>query len=230
MKNTLLLCLAMMAAPLSSQAQEVKGDAGAGANKVAMCIGCHGLPNYQASFPVVYKVPKIAGQNAKYIIAALNGYKTGDRKHPSMRGVAGSMSDQDIADVAAYYEALGKEAGASAVPVTAAAPPAALKDKLLACPACHGANFNNTPDPANPRLAGQHADYLLQALKAYMTDDNPRVGRASATMRGMVVQEVDGKKKPTFSNAELKELAEYLSELPGELKTVPHPRFHTASH
>jgi cytochrome c553 len=226
MKNTLLLCVALIAAPLSSMAQEVKGDAGAGTKKIAMCIGCHGLPGYQSSFPVVYKVPKIAGQNAKYIVAALNGYKTGDRKHPSMRGVAGSMSDQDMADVAAYYEGLGKEASPAAVPETASEPPAALKEKLLTCPACHGKNFNNTADPANPRLAGQYPDYLFQALKAYMTDDNPRVGRASATMRGMVMQEAEGKKKPNFTLTEMKLLAEYLSELPGELKTVPQSRFH----
>jgi cytochrome c553 len=226
MKNTLLLCMALVAAPLSSLAQEVKGDAGAGAKKIAMCIGCHGLPGYQSSFPIVYKVPKIAGQNAKYIVAALSGYRSGERKHPSMRGVAGSMNDQDMADIAAYYENLGKDASAAAVPETANEPPAALKDKLLACPACHGKNFNNTADPANPRLAGQYPDYLLQALKAYMTDDNPRVGRASATMRAMVVQEADGKKKPSFTGAELKQLAEYLSELPGELRTVPQSRFH----
>ena len=228
MKNTLLLCMALIAAPLTSIAQEVKGDAGAGAKKVAMCIGCHGLPGYQSSFPTVYKVPKIAGQNAKYIVAALNGYKSGDRKHPSMRGVAGSLSDQDMADVAAYYEGLGKEANAPKVPEAAEAPPPALKDKVAACEACHGKNFNNTTDPANPRLAGQHADYLLVSLKAYMTDNNPRVGRASATMRGMVMQEAQGKKTPTFTSAELKLLAEYLSSLPGELKTVPHARFHSA--
>src|SRR5207249_5200912 len=116
-------------------------------------------------------------QNAKYIVAALNGYKSGDRKHPSMRAIAGSLSDQDIADVAAFYEGLGKESVAMAVPADAEAPPAALKDKLAACAACHGKNFNNTTDPANPRLAGQHADYLYAALKAYMTDSNPRVGR-----------------------------------------------------
>jgi cytochrome c553 len=226
MKNTLVLCMALIAAPLSSLAQEAKGDAGAGAKKVAMCIGCHGLPNYQSSFPVVYKVPKIAGQSAKYIVAALNGYKSGDRKHPSMRGIAGSLTDQDMADVAAYYEVLGKESATAAVPETPEGPPAALKDKLAACPACHGKNFNS-PIDANPRLAGQHADYLLVSLKAYMTDGNPRVGRTSATMRTMVVQEAEGKKKPTFTNAELKMLAEYLSSLPGELKTVPHPRFHT---
>jgi len=229
MKNSLLLCMALIAAPLTSLAQEVKGDAGAGAKKIAMCIGCHGLPGYQSSFPTVYKVPKIAGQNAKYIVAALNGYKTGDRKHPSMRGVAGSLSDQDMADVAAYYENLGKDAGAPAVPATAE-PPAALKDRMAACVACHGPNFNNTTDPANPRLAGQYADYLFVSLQAYMTDNNPRVGRASATMRGMVVQEAQGKKKPTFTNAELKLLAEYLSGLPGDLKTVPQSRFHSAAH
>ena len=228
MKNTLLLCIALAAAPTLSMAQEVKGDAGAGGKKIAMCIGCHGLPGYQSSFPQVYKVPKIAGQNAKYIVAALNGYKSGDRKHPSMRGIAGSLSDQDIADVAAYYEALGKDTTAAAVPESADAAPAALKDKLVTCPACHGKNFNNTTDPANPRLAGQYADYLLVSLKAYMTDNNPRVGRASAAMRGMVAPEVDGKKKPVFTNAELKELAEYLAGLPGELRTVPQSRFHTA--
>ena len=227
MKNTLLLALALVAAPMLSMAQEVKGDAGAGGKKVAMCIGCHGLPGYQSSFPQVYKVPKIAGQNAKYIVAALNGYKSGDRKHPSMRGVAASLSDQDIADVAAYYEALGKGTTAAPVPETPEAPPTALKAKVAACEACHGKNFNNTVDPANPRLAGQYADYLLVSLKAYMTDHNPRIGRASVIMKGMIAPEVDGKKKPVFSNVELTQLAEYLAGLPGELKTVPQSRFHS---
>jgi cytochrome c553 len=71
--------------------------------KVEQCIGCHGIPGYKAGFPEVFRVPMIAGQSAKYIEAALHAYKKGDRKHPTMRGVAGSMSDQDIADVAAYY-------------------------------------------------------------------------------------------------------------------------------
>ncbi len=112
--------------------------------------------------------------------------------------------------------------------MAAVQPPAELAPKLAACAACHGPNFNNTTDPANPRLAGQHADYLFAALRAYMTDGNPQVGRASATMRGMVTQEVDGKKKPVFTRAELKQLAEFLSGLPGELRTVPQSRFHAA--
>lgn len=228
MKKTLIVLTSLLLASAVSMAQNVKGDAGAGAKKVAMCIGCHGLPGYQASFPEIYKVPKIAGQNAKYIVAALNGYKSGERKHPSMRGVAGSMSDQDMADVAVYYENLGKDSKAAAVPEKAPEAPAALQAKLLACAACHGANFNNTADVANPRLAGQHADYLFAALKAYMTDGNPHVGRASAVMRGMVMQEANGKKNAMFSRAELKQLAEYLAGLPGELRTVPQSRFHSA--
>lgn len=84
-------------------AAEIVGDATAGANKVSMCIGCHGIPGYKASFPEVYQVPMLGGQSEKYIVSALNAYKKGERQHPTMRGIAGSLSDQDIADVAAYY-------------------------------------------------------------------------------------------------------------------------------
>lgn len=88
--------------PLPATAQ-VQGDAKAGSQKNSMCIGCHEIPGYKSSFPLVYSVPKITGQNAQYLEAALQAYKRGDRSHPSMRGVAGSLSDQDIADLAAYY-------------------------------------------------------------------------------------------------------------------------------
>ena len=74
--------------------------------KVAMCIGCHGIPGYRASFPEVYSVPMIAGQNDKYIQAALHAYAKGDRSHPTMNAIATSLSDQDIADLAAYYSNL----------------------------------------------------------------------------------------------------------------------------
>jgi len=102
-----LISLAVILALLSTTplaiSAEVVGDAKAAANKVAMCIGCHGIPGYKATFPEVYQVPMIGGQNAKYIVNALNAYKKGERSHPTMRGIAESMSDQDIADVAAYY-------------------------------------------------------------------------------------------------------------------------------
>ena len=84
----------------------IVGNVDAARNKVSMCIGCHGLPGYRSSFPEVYTVPMIAGQNAKYIETALNEYKSGSRSHLTMVGIAKSLSEQDIADVAAYYSNL----------------------------------------------------------------------------------------------------------------------------
>ena len=94
---------AAMAGASGAGAAEVVGNPKAAPNKIEQCIGCHGIPGYKATFPEVYQVPMIGGQSAKYIEAALQAYKKGDRKHPSMRGIAASLSDQDIADIAAYY-------------------------------------------------------------------------------------------------------------------------------
>ena len=200
----------------AAQAQEIKGDAKAGERKNAMCIGCHAIPGYHASFPQVYKVPMIAGQNAKYLAAALEGYRKGDRKHPTMRAISASLSDQDIADLAAFYAGQPQSLGlTTAVPATAELP-AGLKDKMATCVACHGANFNNTVDPGNPKLAGQHADYLYSALKSYQTGDLALVGRNNATMVGMA---------KTLSDAEIKQIANYLAGLPGDLKTIPQSKF-----
>lgn len=201
----------------SAYAQEVKGDIKAGEGKISLCIGCHGIVGYQASFPEIHKVPKISGQGAKYITSALNAYKKGERKHPTMRGIAASMSDQDIADVAAYYEASGVVAGA-AVPAKAADGSTKAMELLTkgACASCHGDSFSKPIDPSYPKIAGQHSDYLYVALKAYKVENNPQVGRGNAIMGGVAKQ---------FSNAELKELANYVGGLPGELKTVPQHRF-----
>lgn len=86
-----------------ASAADVVGNAKAAEKKVAMCIGCHGIPGYKATFPEVYQVPKLGGQSAKYLENALLAYKKGDRTHPSMDGIARGLSDQDIADLAAYY-------------------------------------------------------------------------------------------------------------------------------
>jgi cytochrome c553 len=90
---------------VNAQAQDVKGSAAAGQAKVWLCTGCHAIPEYRADYPLVYRVPKIGGQNAAYIYAALEAYKSGERKHPTMRSIAGSMTPQDMADVSAYYAA-----------------------------------------------------------------------------------------------------------------------------
>jgi len=211
--TALVACMTLVAA----QAQEVQGDAKMGAKKNAMCIGCHGIIGYQASFPQVHKVPKISGQSAKYIASALNAYKKGDRKHPTMRGIAESLTDQDIADLSAFYAASGVVEGTAAL---AAAPAATGKAAELVakgnCTSCHGASFSAPIDPTYPRIAGQHDDYLFVALKSYKTEGSAQVGRSNAIMGGVAKQ---------FSNAELKELAAYVGSLPSDLKTVPESRF-----
>ncbi len=204
------LALATVLGASAVQAQDVK----AGEKKVAMCIGCHGIPGYQASFPEIHKVPMIAGQNAKYIVAALQGYAKGDRKHPTMRGIAASLTEADMADIAAFYE---QQAKAPAVADSVPAAPANVAELLTkgACVSCHGANFSKPIDPTYPKIAGQHADYLTVALKSYKVEKNANVGRNNGVMQGQVKQ---------FSNAELKAIASYISTLPTELATVPQSK------
>jgi cytochrome c553 len=69
----------------------------------AQCIGCHGIPGYKTAFPMVYHVPKIAGQQPGYIVAALKEYKSGARSHPSMRGIAASLTEDQMQKLAEYY-------------------------------------------------------------------------------------------------------------------------------
>ncbi len=215
--RALMLSFAFVAssfAPVAAQAQDAK----AGEQKVAMCMGCHNIIGYQASFPQVYKVPMIAGQDPKYIVTALTEYRTGDRKHPTMRAIAAALTDKDMADVAAFYSSLGKSVpNAREVPAMLETPvPAELKAKVAACAACHGANFSTPTDGSIPRLAGQHADYLYVALKSYHTTGHALVGRTNATMNGMAAP---------LSDADMKDIANYVSSLPGELKVVPESRF-----
>jgi cytochrome c553 len=93
---------AIAADPLADELVK-PGDPKAAGTKIAMCVGCHGIPGYKATFPEVYQVPMIGGQNAAYIEAALKAYRKGERNHPTMQGIAISLTDQDIADLAAYY-------------------------------------------------------------------------------------------------------------------------------
>ncbi len=219
--NKLLSSLSVLvvacATTFAANAQEVKGDAAAGEKKIAMCIGCHGIKGYQASFPEIHKVPMISGQGAAYITSALNAYKKGERRHPTMRGIADSLTEQDIADVAAYYSASGVVEGAA--PLAKAADGSARVAALVtkgACASCHGESFSKPIDPSYPKISGQHKDYLFVALKSYKAEPNALVGRGNAIMGGIAKQ---------FSNAELKELANYIGSLPTDLKTVPQSRF-----
>ena len=99
----ILLVAAGFVALGASVQQAPQGNADAGKNKVFQCQGCHGIEGWRTAFPEVYHVPKIAGQHPTYFVSALKAYKSGERKHPSMRGIAASLSDKDMADLAAYY-------------------------------------------------------------------------------------------------------------------------------
>lgn len=215
MINAPIKMLALVAAIGFSAAPAVAQDAAAGQKKAAMCLGCHNIPGYQSSFPQVHKVPMLNGQNGKYIVAALNAYKKGERKHPTMRAIAASLTDQDMADLGAFYEQTRSPALKS---VAAKEPPAEVAALLAkgACASCHGVDYNKAIDPSYPKLAGQHADYLNVALQAYATEGNPQIGRANAIMGAQVKQ---------FKRSELKQIADYLATLPGDVHLVRESRF-----
>jgi len=101
----LLVATSLALTGFSAQAQDIKGNAAAGNAKVWLCVGCHSIPDYRADYPLVYKVPMLGGQNAAYIASSLAAYKKGERKHPTMRAIAASLSDQDMADIGEYYAA-----------------------------------------------------------------------------------------------------------------------------
>ena len=103
-KHVVTAALAVLAGfAVSAQAADIVGNPKAGQGKVAMCIGCHGISDYRTAFPEVYRVPILGGQNKQYLENALHAYKKGDRHYDTMHAIASSLSDQDIADIAAYY-------------------------------------------------------------------------------------------------------------------------------
>ncbi len=218
MNKIVLTLSALMVAcltPLSAQSQDIKGDALAGSHKNALCIGCHGIKGFHTAFPETYRVPKLSGQGARYISAALHAYKSGKRKHPSMQTLSTSLSDQDIADLAAYYESTGTAVNLPSVAAEGSAKAVELVAKG-GCTSCHGANFSKPMDPTYPKIAGQHSDYLYLALRSYKTEGKPFLGREHPIMGGIAKQ---------FSNADLKVLADYVGNLPGEVQTLQPSRF-----
>lgn len=209
-----LLKVVVAAATLAAggaQAQLV-GDIHAGLARASMCIGCHGIPDYRSSFPQIHRVPKISGQSEQYILAALQAYQKGERRHPTMRGLAGALTEQDMANLAAFY---AQHNGNVRAPETPPRAPTADVVALLdrgACISCHGANFSSPTDPSWPKIGGQHADYLFVALRSYWVEGNNVVGRSNPMMRSIVSQ---------FTLQELRLMAEYIATVPGEMATIP---------
>ncbi len=84
-----------------------QGDIEAGRAKAYTCLGCHGVAGYRNAYPS-YRVPKLGGQHSEYLVSALKAYKNGDRQHATMQALSATLSEQDMQDIAAYFEAAGR--------------------------------------------------------------------------------------------------------------------------
>jgi cytochrome c553 len=151
----------------ASGALQAAGDVAAGKAKSAVCMACHG-PDGNSPNPIW---PNLAGQHANYIMKQLGDFKSGSRSNPLMSPMAGPLTDADVENLAAYFSSQamkGGEAAADKVDLGRQIYQAGnLKSGVAACMACHGPSGAGNA-PANfPRVAGQHAGYLEQALKDF---------------------------------------------------------------
>jgi len=169
----------LIAIILAPQIAVAEGDAQAGKELGYTCLGCHGIEGYRNAYPS-YRVPKLGGQKAGYLEIALRGYRDGTRPHPTMQAQASSLSDQEIADVAAYLASLANDE------VAAGGTSGASFEKAVACAACHGANGISL-NAMWPTLAGQHEDYLEIALNQYR--DGKRTDPVMTAQAALVAEE-----------------------------------------
>ena len=189
------------AGALAQSAAPVKGDAVRGKAISYTCLGCHGVDGYRNAYPN-YSVPKLTGQHPEYLIAALQEYKGDQRSHATMHSQASTLSDQDMADIAAYFSGTVLQAA----PVPADAPPAPAAAAV--CAACHGATGISVV-PNYPNLAGQHADYLRREIAEYKDG-----GRKNAIMSAMAA---------TIKDSDVNALAEYFSKMRPSLSVLHRP-------
>ena len=190
---TLSIVSAFLASPAAAQGSAERGE------KLAYtCLGCHGIESYRNAYPS-FRVPKLGGQKAAYLLAALQGYRDGTREHPTMQAQASSMSDEEMQDLAAYFSSFANET------VAAGGSEAAAIEAAQTCVACHGQN-GIAVSPNWPTLAGQHQDYLEHALNQYRDGT-----RRNAVMAQMAAP---------LTDADVKLLARYYASLEGLETTV----------
>lgn len=172
------------------------GDAEQGAILASACLGCHGIPGYRNAYPS-YRVPKLGGQHEDYIVIGMNAYKSESRQHPTMQAQTAGLSEQNIKDLAAYFSAQGELASGTAKTGTRIE---RGKEKSTTCTACHGESGISAL-PNWPTLAGQHEDYLQQAMTQYKLGS-----RTDPVMAGQVLN---------LSEDDIEDLAAYYAAQPG---------------
>jgi cytochrome c553 len=163
------------------------------------CLGCHGIDSYKNAYPT-YSVPELRGQNADYLVAALHGYRDGDRAHITMHSQTESLSEQDMTDAAAFLA--GKPL------VATGKPEGTVPQAAQLCVSCHGQD-GVAVAPMYPSLAGQHEDYLVRAL-----DEYKHGGRKNPIMKGFAAN---------LSEQDIQVIAGYFSRLTPALATEPRP-------
>jgi cytochrome c553 len=177
------------------------GDIASGEKLSQTCLGCHGAPGLRNASPV-YRVPMIGGQNAKYLVDALKAYKEKKRSHPTMKAQAASLSEQDMQDIAAYFENLNQ----ISKPFTKIGAKAG-EAKATTCAGCHGpkglADSESAKNAGYPSLAGQYDDYLERALLDYKSG-----ARENAIMSGFA---------QGLSKQDIKDLARWFRSQAGSL-------------
>jgi cytochrome c553 len=184
--------LVVAAGPFVPQAM-AGGDAARGEMLGDACLSCHGSEDYRNADPT-YRAPKLGGQKASYLLVALKAYRDGHRRDPTMAALAGTLTDQEMADVAAYFASLGNETVA-----TGGSPGGSFK-AARNCGACHGQNGIGL-SPGWPTLAGQYEDYLVHAINQY------RNGKRQGPVMVPLVS--------TLSDDTIALLAKYFSSLEG---------------
>ena len=187
--------LAQEAQPAAPQA----ADAQRGKAVSYTCLGCHGIEGYKNAYPM-YSVPELRGQNPDYLVIALHGYRDGDRSHITMHSQTESLSEQDMADAAAFLA--GKPLVASGKPQ------GTLPQAAQLCVSCHGQD-GVAIAPIYPSLAGQHEDYIVRALNEYKHG-----GRKNPVMKGFAAN---------LKDEDIAAIAAYFSKLTPSLGTEPRP-------
>lgn len=179
-KVAILLGLALgWAQPGFTADAHLTGNAAAGEGQTAICAACHGADGNSA----VPTFPKLAGQGEKYLLKQLKDIRDGARPVPTMAGQLDGKSNQDLADIAAYYA--GKSmSGGQTDPELLALGEAVYRGgiaerKVAACTACHSPTGSGNAPAGFPALAGQHADYIAAQLYAYKKGYEDESGRTN---------------------------------------------------
>jgi cytochrome c553 len=198
-RRPVLIATMIVLAGLAAVA-EAAGDPAKGGELATTCMGCHGIAGYRNAYPS-YRVPKLGGQKAEYVVIALQGYRANTRPHPTMQAQAASLSDEDIQNVAAFFASQGEPVRGTAATGQGTD---SGRDKAATCAACHGEG-GISPSPTWPSLAGQHRDYLEQAINGYRNKS-----RQDPIMQGQVA---------ALTDQDVKELAAYYATQSGLFTT-----------